>query len=324
MSERRILEAIDLVACLERDRVAREIIEQGAAAARISAIGANIRSHDLEQRRILRERVVGRLLLRDLEPLHSRANPFRAFDIAYDEPRWTQWLAFLLRPESGPTGRGLVWSALCESVARAWEQRESKPLPPKARHGDGPSLATAATWRAAKAVRPEVQDEFAVKGLGQIDLLILADGLCAGLENKLWEGWHDGPDEPQADRYRKLVLKQAVEAKASHVGLVLLSCRTDLVPQGEGERQSVDGYPDDYIYVTWREFAQNLRRELRALAVPSTGVPLAWWPATATLVSLEQDLLSLPAAEALARDSLPTLHALSQLNHYLQGAEDEH
>jgi hypothetical protein len=227
------------------------------------------------------------LLLGDLDPLHFGWNPFRLLSVADDEPRWTQWLHRVGSDAPGSSS-ALIWRALCTAVAD-----NADLLAPKARNRH--PLAGSASWRAAASeTHVNWQAEVPSEGLGTIDLVVqTASILNAGIEVKLWEDWHDS-ERPQADRYRDLVARMQEHSPRQMVGLVLLTCREDVE------------VPGDYVRVTWREFARNIRRQLRSeLAGDVVANIRGLLPAILTAASIETELLGL---RYMDHDAAPLRH----------------
>lgn len=236
-----------------------------------------------------------------VDPLHQTWNVFRLFGVEYEETRWTQWLAAILRPENGARCSRVAWAAFCDAVAR-----RAALLPPAGTD----NIADHGHWTTIAAEVPAVEDEVSDGDLGRLDMLFTTTGIVAAVENKLWANWHDGPTAPQADRYREIARNRLAGDTHRRLGLVLLS-------QREGLKRG--DYPPDYVHVRWSDLGQSLRRALRREWSADQGTIIELWPIVLTLVSIEQDLLGL----SLTRNALVSwsvaLKGLSELATYLEG-----
>ena len=161
-----------------------------------------------------------------------------------------------------------------------------------------------------------VTSEYREAGGGSIDILMRIPGLAIGLENKLWEHWHDGPGERgQADRYRGLVGRYRRQQALPRFALVLLTCREGLQPG------TAEDYPEDWLCVTWYDLGRALRSELKQVITGTNTLQAALdiWPVVLTLVALERDLLGL-AHDAVHADGSDwrSLKELARLLAYLE------
>jgi hypothetical protein len=246
-------------------------------------------------------------LVLPVDPLRLEWNVFRLFALGYSETRWTQWMASLIDDSNGAISAQPAWMALCQAIVRRIELRNPTPR-------DGMRLACAEDWRLAWGQKVKVIPEDTEYGLGRVDLWLDAGSLLAVIEIKLWEHWHDRSGEaPQADRYRE-ILRRRLQGKPDRMGsLVLLTCHEDLQPD--------EDFPQDYIYVTWREVAQALRNQLRLACSLQPGVlpSVELYPLFLTLVSLEQDVLGL-RSDLLHRADLSwrELGPMTELSNYLE------
>jgi hypothetical protein len=299
MDERQQLAAIARV----RDAVLRDRTQQRDGDLRqleaIQRVASMVRSHYDEETISLNARIARCLL--PVEPFHQAWNVFRLFDVEYEETRWTQWLAAILRHENGPECARVAWRAFCDAVAL-----RIGTAPPSG----GANLAGAGDWSHAAAAVPHVEDEVAAGDLGQLDLLFTTPGLVAAVENKLWADWHDGVKAPQADRYRQIAVDRLAGDPVRRLGLILLSQRAGL---------EAGDYPADYVHVAWRDLGQALRRALRAAWTNDTQTVIALWPIVLTLVSIEQDLLGLAIKPGPTANPCLRLKALAEVAAYLEG-----
>lgn len=254
------------------------------------------------------------LFMPERDPFTSRRNVFGMFNLEYVEPRWTQWLRGLLDPAMGGETSRIAWKALCRAIEASESQAAQDCGGDVSAAEKEIHLAGRQDWQEAASDEPKVQAEVSGGPLGRIDLLAFTPKLVVGIEMKLWEGWHDGEGEKQADRYRKLVKRAAARKSKPGFGLVVLAC------WDESQREK-HGVPDDYVFVHWRSFAQALRRGLQA--APTTTEDM--WPVMATLVSIEQDLLELvppPPRNELDAD-IRGVARLERVVRYLEEVQDE-
>jgi hypothetical protein len=207
-------------------------------------------------------------------------DPFSLFELQSSETSWTRWIAAILDPAHGADLSRWSWRTLCDAATAA-AARQKRPA------------ESAARWQAAREAAPGVggvRAEDAYLEVGSIDLVAVTPKFVLVLENKLWEDWHDSAKGRQANRYRKaaeiLSLKHARPAV-----LVLLSARTDL--------RYVDGLspgpcevPFDYLWISYREWAQSMRRSL-----PASRTSIELWPAFLTLAAIERHILGLTIRE---------------------------
>lgn len=286
-------------AAIDRQRDDDRVAEQRRVEA-IRAVADRVRSSYEQELGEHRARINASLL--PVDPLAQSWNVFRAFGVEYKETSWTQWLAAILRRENGERCARVAWGAFCDAVARRAEL-----MPPTGE----PNLADLAHWRTIAVEVPEVEAEVPDGKLGRLDMLVETPSIVAAVENKLWADWHDGPNQPQADRYRKIAKNRLGDDTHRRLGLVLLSQRAGLKP---------GDYPKDYIHVRWTDLGQSLRRALRrewSVGHQSTLIEL--WPIVLTLVSIEQDLLGYRPTDAPTAGRISSLKALADLATYLEG-----
>jgi hypothetical protein len=265
--------------------------------ATLRRLGAQVRASHEEMLADITARIEARLL--PVDPLRQTWNAFRMFDLEYEEIRWTQWFAGLLRPANGERCARVAWRAFCEAVAERAE------LAPPA--GDS-NPADHHCWHKAAEETPLVHDEVWDSQLGILDLLFMTPSLTAAVENKLWSGWHDGSKAPQADRYRELANKRRIGD--ARLGLVLLS---------ERKGMKLGDYPPDYVHVSWRDVGRALRRALRHEWTDDQQCAIELWPIILTLVSIEQDLLKLSLTPRAFANRAAVLKLHSDLATYLEG-----
>lgn len=266
----------------------------------IRAVALRVRASYEEELSALKARINACLL--PIEPLRQAWNVFRLFDVEYEETRWTQWFAAILRPENGERCSRVAWGAFCAAVAR-----RAKIRPP----GGDSNPADHHHWRdiVAREV-PTVEDEVSDDDLGTLDLLFTTSSIVAAVENKLWADWHDGPKAPQADRYRALAQKRLEGDAQRRLGLVLLSQRPGVKP---------GDYPSDYIHVSWRDVGWALRDALGREWSDDQQTAIELWPIILTLVSIEQDLLRLSLTPSATSNRSKILKEFSELATYLEG-----
>jgi len=302
----RILEAIEAVAAEYRRLMATKRAENGSATLVLETLASIVRERGGAEAQELCASIRNRLLPTD--PLKLEWNVFRLFNLEYNEPRWTQWLANLLRVDSGGTCARIAWKAFGAAVANSLEARGATAQ-------DGMELATAADWRGAADQEPNVESEVYEHGLGRVDMVIEAGPLLAIVENKIREGWHDREGAPpQHECYRRFLRRRMAQRSPNDKGsLIVLGWREDF-----GEQ-----VPGDYVFVTWRNLAQWLRVELRAEDISLTAIrSLELYPLFLTLVSLEQDLFGFPCLAETKHFGWRDLPVLQGVLDYL--AEVEH
>lgn len=272
----------------------------------IRSIAEHVKSSYTEETARLRIQIEQRLL--PIDPLRQTWNVFRLFDLEYKETHWTRWLTGILAPNNGLRCSQVAWRALCETASR-----QASLLPPVGLD----NLASAAHWAAAATEVPQVECEVSDPEFGRLDILVTTHSLVAAIENKLWAHWHDGPNGPQADRYRTLAQKRLVGGSARRLGLLLLSQRSGLTHGRD--------YSSDYIHVSWRGLGQALRCGLRREWSSDQDYLVALWPIVLTLVSIEQDLLELvldtKPTEVATIHQARVLRELAQVAEYLEGSE---
>jgi PD-(D/E)XK nuclease superfamily len=299
VNEARVLAAIASMRDVFRHQREHDRDAEQRQVAAIHAIAERVKASFEEELTHLKRRLEACLL--PVDPLHQTWNVFRLFDLEYEEIRWTQWLAAILRPENGKRCSRIAWSAFCAAVARRAELQ-----PPSG----ASNLASHVHWNEIAREAPVVEDEVPEKGLGQLDMLVTTPSIVAAVENKLWAHWHDGPKAPQADRYRELANKRLVGDMHRRLGLVLISQREGLKP---------GDYPADYIHVSWRDLGQELRRALKHEWSGDQHTVIELWPLILTLVSIEQDLLGLSLTANNHGNQSMILKGLSELATYLEG-----
>lgn len=299
VDEARLLTAIVAM----RDARARQhdddrVTEQRTVDA-IHAVAERVKASYDEELAQLHARIAACLL--PVEPLRQAWNVFRLFDVEYDETRWTQWLAAVLRPESGERCSRVAWGAFCDAVSRrAVSQRPS----------GASNLADHVHWNRIAAEIPVIEDEVSDGDLGRLDLLFTTASIVAAVENKLWADWHDSTKGKQACRYREIANRRLTGDTQRRLGLILLSEREGLKP---------GDYPPDYIHVSWRDLGQALRRALERELSGDPNTVIELWPIVLTLVSIEQDLLGLRMTPSPTAHRNTALKELAELATYLEG-----
>ncbi len=248
-------------------------------------------------------------MLTPVDPSSLRWTVHELLEVEDSEPSWTKWLAGILKPESGVRLSALVWRSLVDAVVAQGRD----PQPRECEHG---VLADLAFWRGeANRALPfgSVDREVPDPDLGRPDILIDAPGLYVVLENKLEEGWHDGP-EPQAVRYRRFGLKYRAAGK--RLGLVVLTNRDDF---------GLDPEFADYVRIDYRALGQALRRSLRAefdhlgkCLEHSLEVVLEAWPAIITVGAIERNLLGFDIRGLVYGSETASWHALEKVSQILQ------
>src|SRR5271157_4668098 len=191
----RILEALEAVAAEYRTLMGTKRAENGSVTLVLETLARIVRERGGAEAQELCASIRNRLL--PIDPLKLEWNVFRLFNLEYNEPRWTQWLASLLRVQGGGMCARIAWKAFCGAVANSLEAGGAIAQ-------NGTRLATAADWRGATNQEFDVKPEVYEHELGRVDLVIEAGPLLAIVENKIREGWHNREGaEPQHACYRK-------------------------------------------------------------------------------------------------------------------------
>jgi len=243
-----------------------------------------------------------------LDPMDLQWNIFQLFGVEDNEVRWTQWLAGILRPESGQRLSALSWQALCDALARSGSVNVMEPWQ------EG-RLITSDHWKHfgdMELQREAVQPEYEVADLGQADLLIETSGLVLIIENKLWSGWSG---ETQADRYRNIIKEKIEGHSGKSIGLVLLAVKPEEYDP-----------PDDYFRLSYQRLALALRRQIRLshLEAGDTKVLMELWPAFLTVTAIERELLEIDWGLLCGgKPDISRIIGMTKLLDYLQEANDK-
>lgn len=306
--EQRVVAAITKVAAAVV--VNRRQRERGAAGSvqRIATVVRKRRQAAEDEHR----RVVAAGLLEPIDPLDVGWDVFAAMSRERKEVSWTQWLANLLRPNAQCdwTAR-LAWRALCGLVAQRVGPQH---LTVEATRD---VLATASAWRAASSLaldRDQVLDEHKTTLSGDDedprggipDITVDTPDLYAIIEIKILQGtWNTG----QPEFYRKIGLHH--RRHQQRLGLVSLASHR-LHSRG------------DFVCLTWAEYAQALRHELRA--TPGVATSVVRWteavPILATIRGIEASLMDLRGGSSFPPPVSPSRRRVLQaIAHHLDGTK---
>ncbi len=258
-------------------------------------------------------------LLLPIDPLHFSWSSFGAFGHEEEEPRWTKWMAALLRRARHRCPAGtLAWKAFCNAV-----ERQVLATAPEATADTRGLLAGAEDWRGAAGESiAGVERETGEKELGYVDLIASTQSLLAVVEFKVRAHWHDwGAKEAelQAVRYRRIgLLRRSPQQK---LGLVLVSALEDL------STYQVTDHTDDYVMIGWQDIAIEMRRLLGPMlheSISPAGL-LQLWPAIETISAIERHLIGLehPLPQRQGISSWIDLSQARELLSHLQGTINE-
>lgn len=265
-------------------------------------VAAIVRDHALSSVSELSRRYE-QLRLPSPDPLEIAWDPFAMFDSATDERAWTEWLGSLL--QSSSRSREAVWDALLDVVL-------AQVVSDDAINGMERERLVAAIRGAHDVRKLKVTVEAPTMDGGFLDLIIDTPGLVVGIENKLWEGWHDRENNPQDSSYRRWIL-------ATSGGVPSIAVFLSAYEAGEAIRRA------GWCFTCWGDVALALRRRLRALwsGTPPTepGVAIELAPALCTVAAIERHLLGLRApAPAGLMSPVKSLDDLSNLIRHLERA----
>jgi hypothetical protein len=298
--DQQILAAIGEVAGLVGDRTKFSFGAQLRACEHVAEV---VRVHGGKAASDLRERLPS-LMLPGRDPLQIDWNPLRMLDRQQDEPAWTRWLGNLFRlPKVG----AVAWSCLCDVVASAVEAQVPC---------SDENIANASDWRALGklALRPlDVETERATADGGSIDIAVTVGNFFLVIENKLWSGWHDRPNNPQDECYER---EARSCARGRKVGLVFLSVYE--ADQGVRRRPG-------WAFVTWAGVAQTLRRRLRETATTAGLTADEVAPLLLTVSAIERELLGfwVDADERETESQWLHLDRLARMARHLEDAYGE-